>query len=115
MPCPRPRVAVRGRFPHAYYPAAYKQWQKAFVKALGPVGFRFEAPVSLWVEFGVHRPRTSKLVVPKPDIDNYLKALLDGLTAAGVWKDDTQVSRVRASKLFVTGPGYIDLRLAECI
>ena len=34
----------------------------------------------------------------KPDLDKLLRALLDGLTAGGVWTDDAQVAQVAARK-----------------
>lgn len=35
----------------------------------------------------------------KRDIDNVLKALLDSLTKAGIWKDDSQIVDLRIIKL----------------
>ena len=36
----------------------------------------------------------------KPDIDNLIKTVLDGLTKAQVWKDDNLVVSISASKLY---------------
>ena len=44
----------------------------------------------------------------KPDIDNLIKAVLDALTNDGWWRDDAQVSKVTASKMYharVGSPG----------
>jgi Holliday junction resolvase RusA-like endonuclease len=34
----------------------------------------------------------------RPDLDKLLRALLDGLTAGGVWQDDSQVVQLAAAK-----------------
>jgi Holliday junction resolvase RusA-like endonuclease len=39
----------------------------------------------------------------KPDVDKLLRALLDALTAAGVWRDDAQVIATFARKAFAAG------------
>ena len=44
------------------------------------------------------------LVVTKPDIDKVVRACLDALTDAGVWRDDAQVARLSARKCYGT-PG----------
>lgn len=40
----------------------------------------------------------------RPDIDNYIKAVFDGLNQI-VFKDDSQVTHVTASKMYSTTPG----------
>jgi Holliday junction resolvase RusA-like endonuclease len=103
MPCPRPRVALakNRKFAHAYYPAAYKNWKTNVAKAV-KAQFKdrhvYDFPVAVDVAFSVKRPKSTKLEAPKPDIDNYLKAILDAMTDAGVWDDDKHVVTVRATK-----------------
>ncbi len=41
----------------------------------------------------------------KPDLDNLVKNLKDGLTAAGFWQDDKQVVSLSAHKLYNDGRG----------
>jgi len=36
----------------------------------------------------------------KPDIDNLIKTVLDGLNRSGIWKDDNQVVSIRANKYY---------------
>jgi Holliday junction resolvase RusA-like endonuclease len=43
-------------------------------------------------------PHTSK-----PDTDNLFKAVMDAMTAVGVWKDDALVSDVTAGKFYARG------------
>ena len=75
----------------------------------------FDGPVSLTVGFLLRRPashfrtgrnahllRDSAPAYPgkKPDIDKLLRSTLDGLGESGIWRDDAQVVRVRAEKLY---------------
>lgn len=107
MPCPRPRIALRGRFPTAYYDKKYVAWKEEAEKLLTTIrGDRaaHTSPVAVTVRFFCHRPRTTKLLTPKGDIDNYVKALFDAMTKAGWWTDDTLVYHVDAEKHFKTCP-----------
>lgn len=82
-----------------------------------PLGKPFDGPVQVWVRFACPKPKTTKLDAPKPDIDNYLKALFDALTAAGnVWEDDHQVHRImEASKTWTDQPeGGIVVEIIPC-
>jgi len=111
---PRQADRVRGRClpgystPKMYTPADYRKWKQAVADEIAsrPLGPPYEGPVQVWVRFAVPRPKTTKLDAPKPDIDNYLKALFDAMTTAGnVWKDDCQVHRVmEASKVWTEQP-----------
>ena len=77
-------------------------------------------PVAVTVTFFLRRPayhygtgRNANLlrlnapdhVSKKPDIDKLLRSTLDGLTEAGVWRDDSQVAQVTAAKLYSSKPG----------
>ena len=118
MPCPRPRVALRGRVPVAYYPRDYTAWKNQvadLIASLLPEGHvPFDWPVEVSITCVVERPKTTKLPHPRPDADNYGKALMDAMTQAGVWKDDSQVARLEVTKRW-TKPGeppgvYIHVR-----
>jgi Holliday junction resolvase RusA-like endonuclease len=41
--------------------------------------------------------------IRKPDTDNLLKAVMDSITQAGVWKDDALVYFTEASKGYAQG------------
>lgn len=77
--------------------------------------FPITEPVTVTVTFWFPRPklhyRTGKSAhllreeapywhAKTPDIDKTLRATLDALTLAGVWRDDAQVADVRARKLY---------------
>tara|TARA_B100000745_G_scaffold122814_2_gene79690 strand:+ start:2293 stop:2577 length:285 start_codon:yes stop_codon:yes gene_type:complete len=53
----------------------------------------------VWVLFTVEKPRTTKLELPRGDIDNYSKLLFDALTGR-IWKDDVQIEVMSARKTF---------------
>lgn len=62
--------------------------------------------VTLDVEFHIPRYKTSSYPYPRTDIDNLLKALMDGMTRAGVfWEDDHLVTELNAMKVFSDTPG----------
>jgi Holliday junction resolvase RusA-like endonuclease len=113
VPQPRPRITVRGKHGHAYTPDshgihAYRAAIAAAAIAAG-AGVHGE-PVDVVIDFvfarrkshmrkdGV-RPDAPRL--PRPDVDNLQKAVLDALNGVA-WQDDSQVGRVVAEKSYGT-------------
>lgn len=71
-------------------------------------------PIGVQVTFTLPRPASVPLRArPWPqskgpgtgDIDKLLRAVLDGLTEAGLWRDDSQVCDARAVKAYPDTPG----------
>lgn len=75
----------------------------------------YEDPVELWVRFTMRRPQahyrtgqyagTLRDSAPawagkKPDADKLARALLDGITAAGAWRDDSLVASLTVQKVY---------------
>jgi Holliday junction resolvase RusA-like endonuclease len=91
--------------------AKTKPWRQAIVDATQNVmAGRLpveEAPVELAVTFFLPRPKSApkRFTEParKPDTDKLLRAVMDALTAAGVWRDDAQVVLVVTRKAFAGG------------
>ena len=116
-PCPRPRITSKG---WTYYPKKYQAWkQEAEILVKGMMeGFGIEEPFTDKIEvnavFVCQRPKTTKLSHPKPDIDNYLKALLDAGNCIA-WEDDSIITTVRASKEWSSPgeAGYIEVLIRE--
>lgn len=69
-----------------------------------------EGPVDLTVIFGFGLKEKHKDFEPKtskPDTDNMMKALKDCLTKCRFWKDDAQVYREVACKIWRAVPGVL--------
>jgi Holliday junction resolvase RusA-like endonuclease len=116
VPKPRPRVLRNG---HAYTPASAREAEHRLREAyreryslLAPM----EGPLRLDVEvvrarpkghFGARGLRPSAPIYPaaRPDLDNYLKTVLDALNGVA-WRDDGQVVEVAARKLYGDAEGW---------
>lgn len=66
-----------------------------------------DGPIEMSLEFRLPRPasvniRRRPFPCVKPDMDKLLRNTLDGLTQAGVYRDDAQVIRVCVTKLYAT-------------
>ena len=87
VPASRPRVTRWG----VYYGKKYTAFMEAFKELVLPITQHLG---NLWIyaEFVCKRPKKVTRETPVGDIDNYAKALLDGLTKQGAWKDDDQVT-----------------------
>jgi Holliday junction resolvase RusA-like endonuclease len=110
VPQPRPRVSTVGGFGRAYVPKthpvhAYRQAVAAAARAAGltdtgePLNVVIDAvfgrPKSHLTKSGV---RASAPTLPRPDVDNISKAVLDALQ--DVMGDDTNVSRLVIEKSY---------------
>lgn len=49
----------------------------------------------------------------KRDIDNYCKALLDAITSAGVWGDDSQIKRLNIEMMGAEKPGRVSVSIRQ--
>lgn len=68
---------------------------------------QIDGPVRLDVVFVFERPASVKRRLPSvfPDLDKLVRAIGDGVTEAGIWKDDGQVIRIVAEKVYGAAPG----------
>lgn len=116
----RPRFARRGRGVVAYEKKEMKVWRaecSKLIKEAFETEKLIEGPLKIDATFYIQPPKyvfskkrgkekleAEKLFCgKKPDIDNYLKALLDSMTGI-VFKDDGQVVECRARKLYSPKP-----------
>jgi Holliday junction resolvase RusA-like endonuclease len=110
VPQPRPRVSTRGGFARAYVPKEHPvhAYRKAIAEAADEAGLVdqdeplnvvidavFERPKSHMNKAGV-KPTAPRL--PRPDVDNLAKAVLDALQ--DVIGDDTLVARLVVEKSY---------------
>lgn len=93
----RPRVTKVG---HTYYAGPYKDFRKNIKPLIEDLTKGHEplvGPLSVEVDIWVRKPKTTKLLFPRADIDNYLKAIFDSFNGI-LWHDDTQITYVHAMK-----------------
>lgn len=62
--------------------------------------FHLARPKSHYGAKGVLPSRSGAEHAQKPDLDKLCRAVLDSLTDAGVWRDDSQVYHLHATKLW---------------
>lgn len=74
-----------------------------------------EGALFVGIRVGLERPisvKNRKHPTVKPDIDNFLKAIIDALNRV-VWKDDAQIVTCLISKEYAVGSGWIELDVKE--
>lgn len=61
-----------------------------------------DEPVSCALTFSLRAPKRPKYAAPvtRPDIDKLARSVLDALTTAGAWRDDSQVVELRLAKVY---------------
>lgn len=105
LPAPRPSVGRTG----VYMDRRSEHWKfqvrDSAVEAMQEGAWPRErrGPVEVWMRFVMVRrdSRTGASGLPhdcRPDLDNLVKLVMDGMTRAGVYKDDGAVVRIVASK-----------------
>jgi Holliday junction resolvase RusA-like endonuclease len=89
--------------------AAVKPWRHAVATAARTAMLvegwtMLIGPVTVGIEFFLTRPVSApkSRVLPdrRPDLDKLVRAVLDALTTAGVYEDDSRVVRVEATKVY---------------
>jgi crossover junction endodeoxyribonuclease RusA len=94
---------------HVYNPKSADAWKEEIKNTFRPCRKpTIAGPVKLTVQFYLPMPKDMRNKYPgficphtkKPDTDNLLKAVMDALTNAGVWKDDAQVFCTEAKKYY---------------
>jgi len=101
----RPRFTKQGR---TYTPKKTKEATDAIAKKIYETReeqIPSDVPVSVYCRFLCKRPLAMRkgdrvLKTTKPDVDNYLKLVMDACNQAGVWHDDSQVVEILAQKWY---------------
>jgi len=112
VPQPRPRVSTAGGFARAYVPKGHPihAYRQAVAVAARAAGVRqATGPVSIIIDAVFARPKShinkggvkpTAPALPRPDVDNLGKAVLDALQE--VMGDDTNVGRLLVEKTWGT-------------
>ena len=125
----RPRYSRRGDYVHTYTPKKTKNFEDgikiAFMESYHGRTPAYEIESALYsiIDIGVSVPKSyskkkreeclSGRLAPtkKPDIDNILKSIFDGLNGKA-YEDDKQIVQIRARKVYADEP-YITVLIGE--
>lgn len=122
----RPRVTIAGGRAHAYTPAktaAYEQLVAVYASAAMKKAPLLEHPVRVRLDIYCKVPgtwskkrRTNALAgierpAKKPDLDNVVKILADGMNGI-VWVDDAQIVELSCSKHYALEP-YVSVSVTS--
>jgi len=92
--------------------AKTRPWRQSIVEAAraalgGSAPIASDIGIELYVVFYLPRSRSApnRVTEPatRPDVDKLLRAMMDALTAAGIWRDDAQVIMTFTRKAFAGG------------
>lgn len=101
---------------HAYTPARTKEFQNQVILFLirNFHNLTLDVPIKITVEFHLAKPLKSKFKVPavRPDLDNYLKAIMDACNGR-VWTDDALICHVDCKKVYAEDKPLIKMKVEE--
>lgn len=103
VPASRRRVPLRGKL---YYPKTYAYWRDAAAAYLPTPAAPVLGLCKVLIDVACKRPQTPTADMPTGDVNNYAKAALDAISAAGIWRDNKQVRTLAIEKRYAE-PGEI--------
>ncbi len=108
VPKARPKVACTGKHAIIYTPAKTREYEKVVESNAAkqiPAITANNCPIRMKLVFCLKRPkgRNSGYPSKKPDIDNLIKSVMDGLKGV-CYNDDSQVVAVDAVKVYGDNP-----------
>jgi len=115
----RVRVNFRGKHPQLYTPTKSQRYKKSLGEFAQAIMVKenykmfVDVPLCVDVVFFLKKPKSVKRRLPfvRPDLDNYLKAFLDGINGV-VYFDDALVSKIIAGKFYSpTSEPYISMNI----
>ena len=126
---PRPRSCKRGKRSGVYNPRTADEWKAAVAAAAKAAwdGRQFTGPIRLSITAWMSRPKSHfradgqlkpgapRWHVSKPDRDNVEKAVMDAITNAGIWTDDSLVCDGPVRKLYANGQPGAEVRIEEIV
>lgn len=111
----RPRISQFG----AYFSGPYKKFRlEANDVVLNTIGNSHnifnEGVLTVVIELFVTKPKTTILDFPRPDVDNYAKAILD-VCNEKIWDDDQRITNLVVSKSWANldEEGYFTLGVSN--
>ncbi|MQS88260.1 RusA family crossover junction endodeoxyribonuclease [Lactobacillus salsicarnum] len=123
VPAARPRVTRWGTYTPPKYKAYKDGVSKLFQETIDHVVFEEGLPLKMTLKFyrpiqktGSKKFKSQKanhelLPTIKPDLDNYIKAILDGLNGLA-WHDDNQITTINATKDYDDNP-RVEIEIEE--
>jgi Holliday junction resolvase RusA-like endonuclease len=116
VPASRPRVSRAG---WSYYAEPYRSF-KEDLGELVAAAWKGKEPITVPLRARIvvvkEQPGSTKLEAPKPDADNYAKAVMDAMNKI-VYHDDSQIELLTAHKRWAEKgeAGYITVRLVPIV
>lgn len=116
VPKARARTVIQGGRAHSYTPDKTRQWERTvqWYAARHRPATPLRGPLAVALTFYLPRPRRCKRDFPsvRPDLDNYVKAVLDPLNGL-MWVDDGQIVELQAEKRYGEPRVTVEIREVE--
>lgn len=107
VPASRPRVSRYG----TYYLPTYRNFKTDFAAILRDEKISLmKGQLKVSIICHVKKPKTTERLYPIGDVDNYAKAVLDGLNGV-MWDDDDQIIELSVTKQYNDGEGFISVEV----